>query len=80
MDLKKLIADFKKNAGVSQAEIESQIAQAKENELTKVQENANEVMHTTNTGFGAELIPVDQLTSEIINAIPNYASFVQALP
>lgn len=42
--------------------------------------NANEIMHTTNTGAGKELIPVNVLSEEIIDMIPKYSTFLSALP
>lgn len=40
---------------------------------------ANEVVHTTNTGFGAELIPVNVLTSTFIDLIPQSTSFMSEI-
>jgi HK97 family phage major capsid protein len=44
------------------------------------QKNANEVEHTTNTGFGKELVPVDVLSDSVYNAVPQYSSFLSMLP
>lgn len=45
-----------------------------------IQTNANEVMHTGNTNAGAELVPGAQLSEEIIDMIPEFGSFLGALP
>jgi len=50
------------------------------NYLEKLQTNANEAMHTTNTGYGEELVPSDVLMNEVLEALPTYQRFVQALP
>lgn len=55
-------------------------AQANEYKEFKAKENANEVMHTTNTGYGAELIPTDQLTTDVLEMIPQFATFFNNLP
>lgn len=54
--------------GVEKAEIEEYLT------------NANEVMHTGNTGYGEELVPTNVLSEEILELIPNYASFLGQLP
>jgi len=41
---------------------------------------ANEVMNTGLTGGGAELVPDQVLAQEIFDAVPNYGTFVGALP
>lgn len=41
---------------------------------------AGEVMHTTNAGAGAELVPENVLLNEVINLIPTYSSLLSALP
>ena len=46
----------------------------------KVETNANEAMHSSNTNAGAELVPTQVLAKEIFDAIPNYASFLSMLP
>lgn len=58
-----------------------------ENEIKEIEakkdsylKNADEVEHTTNTGYGKELVPVDVLTDRIYNAIPEYATFLTKLP
>lgn len=46
----------------------------------EIQKNANEVMNTGATGYGAELIPSAALAKEIVDAIPQYSTFLQMLP
>jgi len=41
---------------------------------------ADEVMHTTNTGFGAEFVPSEVLASEIYNLVPNRSRLLPLLP
>lgn len=45
-----------------------------------VQKNANEVMHTSNTGAGAEIVPTSVLAKQIFDTIQNYSSFLGMLP
>lgn len=48
--------------------------------LEGAETKANEVMHTTNNGAGAELIPENVLLNEVVNLIPTYSSLLSALP
>lgn len=52
----------------------------KTDEVADVETNANEVMHTGNTGYGKELIPVDVLTQTVVDMIPKYSTFLGTLP
>lgn len=72
MDIKKLLNDLKLEKGLTQEAIDA--------ELNKVvvEKNANEVEHTTNTGYGKELVPVNVLTDKILNVIPNYGKLMDA--
>lgn len=45
-----------------------------------VETKAGEVVHTTNTGYGAELVPDSVLLNEIISLIPTYSSLLAMLP
>lgn len=47
---------------------------------TQIETNANEQMHTGNTGFGAELVPAAQLSQEVFETLPKYSSFLDLLP
>lgn len=49
-------------------------------EIDGYMKNANEIMHTGNTGAGKELVPLNVLSQEIINMIPKYSTFLDALP
>lgn len=49
-------------------------------EARKLMTNANEVEHTGNTGYGAELVPTNVLQAEIFDTIPKYGSFLPSLP
>lgn len=55
-------------AGISKSDIE------------KYMKNANEVMHTGNTGYGEELIPTNVLSEQVIDMIPTYGTFLPSLP
>ena len=41
---------------------------------------ANEVMHTTNTGFGAELIPTNVMLDPALDLLPKYSSLINLFP
>lgn len=57
-------------------------ANAVQDELEKarVQRNDNEVMHTTNTGKGAELVPSEVQSDSIIDMVPKYMGLLNFLP
>ena len=42
--------------------------------------NANEVMHTTNTGAGEEFVEPEKLSDKVFDAVPRYSTFMNALP
>lgn len=42
--------------------------------------NANEVMHTANTGKGEEFVEPERLSDQVFDAVPNYSTFLNALP
>ena len=44
------------------------------------EQKANEVMHTTNTGFGAELIPTNVKLDPALDMLPKYSSLINLLP
>jgi len=48
-------------------------------EASLVKTNANEVEHTTNTGFGKELVPVDTLSTQIYQNVPQYSRIFDKL-
>jgi len=48
-------------------------------ELGHFETKANEVVHTGNTGFGAELVPGAIQTTDFLDIIPTYSPFIQAM-
>lgn len=67
MDIKKLIVDLKQEKGHMTAEQASAALETK----------ANEVVHTGNTGFGAELIPTEVQGTDYLDMIPSYSRLLQ---
>jgi HK97 family phage major capsid protein len=53
---------------------------AEKSEIGEIETNANEVHHTTNTGFGKELVPTGVLMEKLVELIPKYSSFIGSLP
>lgn len=54
-----------------------------ENEIKAFQEletKANEVMHSTNTGYGEELVEVDRMSKDILDMVPQYSNLLPMLP
>ncbi len=45
-----------------------------------MKQNANDVEHTTNTGFGEELVPDQILSADIIDFTPQFGAFLSMLP
>ena len=68
MNIKELVMKAKELSGI---EVKEEVV-----EETK----ANEVMHTTNTGFGKEVIPVNVLLDPALDMLPNYSSLINLLP
>lgn len=48
--------------------------------IAGLDQNANEIMHTTNTNKGEELVPDNVLAKEIFDSIPEYSTFLGSLP
>lgn len=48
-------------------------------ETKALETKANEIMHTGNTGYGAELIPGAIQTTDFLDLVPQYSSFIGAL-
>ena len=46
--------------------------------LEPMRAKANEVEHSTNTGYGQELIPVNVLTDTVLDLVPAYATILNA--
>ncbi len=63
--------------GINNDIIEKQVNEYKD---FQAKQNADEVEHTGNVGFGKELIPTDLLTNQIIDMIPQYGTYINALP
>ena len=68
MNIKELVMKAKELQGI---EVKEEVV-----EETK----ANEVMHTTNTGFGAELIPTNVKLDPALDMLPKYSSLINLLP
>lgn len=51
-----------------------------ESQGLNLETNANEVLHTTSTGYGAELVPDQILSMSVIDLTPSYAGFLSMLP
>ena len=66
--------------------IKELVLKAKELSWIEVKEDvveetkANEVMHTTNTWFGAELIPTNVVLDPALDLLPKYSSLLNLLP
>jgi HK97 family phage major capsid protein len=69
----------KLNTGESKVQ-KNDILQDVANGDVQVETNANEVMHTTNTNVGKELVPVNILAQQVMDVIPQYATFLGNLP
>ncbi len=62
------------------AKMEKELLEKQEKELLEKQTKADEVYHTTNTGYGEELIPTNVLMDPIINMIYKTNSLISKLP
>lgn len=74
MDIKNLINLAKKTAGIEVKEEEVKTPEVEE------EAKANEVMHTTNTNFGEELIPTNVMGDPLLDLVPNYSRLLPLLP
>lgn len=68
MNIKELVLKAKELQGI---EVKEEIVE---------EQKANEVMHTTNTGFGAELIPTNVVLDPALDLLPKYSSLINMLP
>ena len=68
MDIKELILKAKELQGI---EVKEEIVE---------EQKANEVMHTTNTGFWKETVPVNVLLDPALDMLPKYSSLINLLP
>lgn len=68
------------NKDLRPEQVEKFAEKAPETNEVNIETNANELMHTANTGYGKELIPLNVLTQEIVDLVPKYSSFLGMLP
>jgi hypothetical protein len=68
MDIKELVLKAKELQGI---EVKEEIVE---------EQKANEVMHTGNSGFGAELIPTNVVLDPALDLLPKYSSLINMLP
>lgn len=68
MNLKELVLKAKELQGI---EVKDEVVE---------EAKANEVMHTTNTGFWKETIPVNVLLDPALDMLPKYSSLINLLP
>ncbi len=73
MKMKDLLLSIKE---LDSTAVEKHFAQKEVEAETK----ANEVMHSTNSGYGAEFVPEATLAQEIYNLVPTQSSLLGALP
>lgn len=67
--------------GMGRSEAEYDVQKSLESKSAMLETKANEIMHTTNTGFGAELVPGAVLSTDFIDMAPKVSpllSFFQA--
>lgn len=67
--------------GMGRSEAEYDVAKALESKSAMLETKANEIMHTTNTGFGAELVPGNILMTDFLDMAPKVSpllNFFQA--
>ena len=74
-DLLKQLMNIK-NVEVETPEAKEELETNSEKKLLDMRSKANEVVHSTNTGYGKELIPVNILTDTVLDLIPSYASIL----
>ena len=68
MNIKELVMKAKELQGI---EVKDEVVE---------EAKANEVMHTTNTGFGSELIPTNVKLDPALDMLPKYSSLINLLP
>ena len=76
MKIKELLELARKEAGivVKEEEVEN-----KEEEIVE-EAKANEVMHTTNTNFGSELVPTNVMWDPLLDMLPQFSRLLPLLP
>jgi len=55
-------------------------APKQENATVDYEKNADEVVHTTQTGFGKELVPLNVLMQQVLDMVPQYSQLLPLLP
>lgn len=69
---------LKQIAELKQIELTDEVVELSQKKIADMRLKANEVMHTTNTGYGKELIPVNVLTDTVLDMIPQYMGILNA--
>ena len=69
---------LKKIALIKEQEITPEVEADSKKKIADMRAKANEVEHTTNTGYGKELIPVNILTDMVLEMVPQYAGILNA--
>ena len=65
-------------AELKSIEITDEVKELSEKKIADMRLKTNEVVHTTNTGYGKELIPVNVLTDTVLEMVPMYAGILNA--
>jgi len=65
-------------AELKSIEITDEVKELSEKKIADMRQKTNEVVHTTNTGYGKELIPVNVLTDTVLEMVPMYAGILNA--
>lgn len=71
---------LKRLAGIRAESISIDDVEKEIKEFQELETKANEVMHSTNTGFGEELVEVDRMSKDILDMVPNYSALLPMLP
>lgn len=85
MDQEKNIVELFEKAGIKLDTKKEPVQKETNDVLTDAvdigkEDNANDIMHTTNTGYGKELVPLNVLSQQVHEAVPTYGQFIGALP
>ena len=51
-----------------------------EKDFADVETKANEVVHTSNTGLGKEIIPTNVMSDNLLDLVSNYSKLLSLLP
>ena len=66
-------------AELKSIEITDEVKELSEKKIADMRLKTNEVVHTTNTGYGKELIPVNVLTDTVLEMVPMYAGILNLI-